>query len=419
MLSLCITIIISMIYSGCSNISTLRSVTDASKIPNVNVLIYKSKKGFSLSSTERYVIRDFESREIIDSVQNGRPITIGKDTTGSLSIAFDNKKTEGYKKILITPAGTENLFGVQDRQYRGQMFVMLLDSEIVAVNTLDLESYVKGVVRNEIGNLPITQIEAAKAQAVAARTYAIRSIGKLKREYDLVSDVYDQVYQGAGSESEVTNKSVAETSGEILEYQGKPAHTYYFSSCGGATANVQDVWITSDTIPYLQSVSNKISDDYLCRDSPHFRWKLSWTGDELEQIIKANLPAVLRKDLPDEDFTKIEGQKLYNVAVLERDSSQRVKKLKIGFQKDAYFISGEQARRVLKGPKYIFYSSLFRLDVERNSDGTLKQVICTGGGFGHGVGMCQWSARKMASNGFNYDDILLFFYRGAKISRLY
>ncbi len=414
-----LTIACVFLLTGCPKVSTLRPVTDPQKIPKVKVLIHKSKTGLSLSSFETFQIYDATTLKVVDSVMMNDRLSVVRDSGNFLRLKFPDKEISGYARLALSSRNAKNRFTVNDRQYRGTILITQIDGEIAAINILDLEAYVKGVVRNEIGKLRLEQLEAAKAQAVAARTYAVRNIGKTKREFDLVSDVNDQVYQGAGSETDVTNRAVDETSGEILEYKGQPAQVFYFSTCGGTTANVQDVWRSSDTIPYLQTVSNKGGADYYCKDSPYHRWSVSWTGQEIEDIVKTNLPVILKKDLPDEDFSKLSGQRLYNIAVQERDESQRVKKLKIGFSRDSYIISGEQARRVLKGPKYIFFSSLFRIDIERNADGTIKKAACTGAGFGHGVGMCQWSAIKMAAEGFTYQDILNFFYRSVKINRMY
>ncbi|HNC47963.1 MAG TPA: hypothetical protein PLH27_03175, partial [bacterium] len=122
---------------------------------------------------------------------------------------------------------------------------------------------------------------------------------------------------------------------------------------------------------------------------------------------------------PNEDFSKLATQRLYNLAVVSRDSSQRVQEFKIGFSKDSYTVTGEQARRIMRGEKYMLYSSLFRLDVMRNADGTIQAVNCKGAGFGHGVGMCQYSAREMAKTGYSYKQILKFFYRGTDIRKMY
>lgn len=150
-------------------------------------------------------------------------------------------------------------------------------------------------------------------------------------------------------------------------------------------------------------------------NSPHYRWEVTWIGEDIEKLVKTNLPMVLKIM---DDTTKLKPQRLYNLAILSRDSSQRVKELKIGFTNDFYIVTGEQARRIFKGDK-ILYSSLFKMDLERNPDGTLAKVICKGAGYGHGVGMCQYSARAMALEGYSYKQILNFFYRGTSVKKMY
>jgi stage II sporulation protein D len=407
-----------VLINSCSSISKMRAVTDKSKIPVVSVLIYKGQESVTLKSSNMFSIKD-KMKPDRDISFNDSMVTFTRQD--SLIAINDTTKKESIVSgaFELISNSENNRFTVNGNSYRGQLQVTVLDSELTVINLLDLESYIMGVVRNEIGKTSMEMIEAAKAQAVAARTYAVKNKGRYKNGYDFLSDVSDQVYLGASSETEVTNQAVTETSGEILEYNGKPVNALYFSSCGGITANAEDVWKGSDTVGYLKSVSNKIGGQSKCESSPHYRWSLKWTGEEIEQVIKANLAGVLKKTMPDEDFTKIQNQKLFNLAVLERDSSQRVKSMKIGFGKDSYIVTGEQARRILKGPSYILYSSLFRIDIERNTDGTIKTALCQGAGFGHGVGMCQWSARQMAQEGYAYQQILKFFYRGTSIKRYY
>lgn len=400
---------------SCSGVVPLQPVKDFSKIPTVRVLIHQTPQTATVNVQDMTYLYEDATQKIIDSITPGQTMILRRNEQGILETRIGPKIVSGYSRLRVQSAQPQGLLTVNGRRYRGAFRLLKTDSLWTIINILDLESYVKGVVRNEIGKLPENQYEAAKAQAVAARTYAIRKLEKSGREYDMVSDVLDQVYQGAGSETELTNRAVDDTYGEILEYKGKPAQAFYFSTCGGITANVQDVWPSSDTIPYLQSVSNKIDGVYLCRESPYFRWSLSWSGDELETLIKKNLPKIF----PKEDHPSLISRRLTDIFVIERDASQRVKKLGIRFETKDFTVTGEQARRLLQGPKTLLYSALFRLDVEKDSGGKITKVTCTGGGYGHGVGMCQWSAKKMASAGYTYRDILLFFFRGLQIQRLY
>lgn len=398
---------------GCSSSMTTRSLPDDASIPQVKILIQKTPN-VSLNANAAFAVKDNISGQYVGYVSAEQRIEL-KRNKDKIEIFDASGKSLGTSTSFSLDAKETNIrFSVGGNSYRGSLLMLPEEDKINVINILDMESYLMGVVRNEIGNLMPDQLEAAKAQAVAARTYAVRYKGKYK-QYDYVSDVNDQVYEGASSESDITTRAVIETVGEIAVMDGKPVNAFYFSTCGGVTANVQEVWKSSTPTPYLASINNEVGGKNLCEESPHYRWELNWTGDEIEKLIKDNLKVVI----PQEEVTRIDNQRLYNLAVISRDSSQRVKEFKIGFTKDSFIVSGEQARRILRGEKYILYSSLFRLGIVRNPDGSIQTVKCKGAGFGHGVGMCQYSARTMAKQGYTYKQILQFFYRETTIKKEY
>lgn len=409
-----------VIAIGCAGPSTFRSVPENTNIPQVKVLIQKTSQPVVISATMAFAAKNSDTQQDITFVSAGEQIQL-KPAQNKIEILNAQLKSLGtFEKVWMLAKSPDNRFQVGSNAYRGSLTAWTDGQQVFIVNNLDMESYVMGVVKNEIGSLASDQLDAGKAQAVAARTYAVRNKNKnMKQDYFFASDVSDQVYQGASSESELTNQAVLETLGEIATYEGKPINALYFSTCGGVTANAQDVWKSSPHAPYLVSISNQIGDTALCAESPRYRWELKWAGDEISKLIKANLPAVLKDQMPNENFAKLDSQKLYNLTILKRDSSQRVQEFKIGFAKDSYVVTGEQIRRILKGDRYILYSSLFRLDLTRNPDGTIQTVVCKGAGYGHGVGMCQYSARTMAKLGYTYKQILQFFYRGTSTQKMY
>ena len=392
---------------------TTRSLPDNASIPQVKILIQKTPN-VSLYANAAFAVKDNISGQYVGYVSAEQRIEL-KRNKDKIEIFDASGKSLGTSTSFSLDAKETNIrFSVGGNSYRGSLLMLPEEDKINVINILDMESYLMGVVRNEIGNLMPDQLEAAKAQAVAARTYAVRYKNNYK-QYDYVSDVNDQVYEGASSESDITTRAVIETVGEISTMDGKPINAFYFSTCGGLTANVQEVWKSSTPTTYLASINNEVGGKNLCEESPHYRWELNWTGDEIEKLIKDNLKVVI----PQEEVTRIDNQRLYNLAVISRDSSQRVKEFKIGFTKDSFIVSGEQARRILRGEKYILYSSLFRLGIVRNPDGSIQTVKCKGAGFGHGVGMCQYSARTMAKQGYTYKQILQFFYRETTTKKEY
>lgn len=141
------------------------------------------------------------------------------------------------------------------KPYRGQLEIFTNKrGRLSIINRLQMEDYVKGVVPNELSPGGFPMLEALKAQAVAARTYAVRNLGQFDAEgYDLLSTPLSQVYGGKGTEHPLTNKAVEETLGLIASYQGKPINALYTSTCGGTTESSEFVF--SEPVPYLVSVA--------------------------------------------------------------------------------------------------------------------------------------------------------------------
>ena len=151
-----------------------------------------------------------------------------------------------------------------DRAYRGQFVASASNGQVRIVNNVGLEAYLFGVVP---GEMPFYWVpEALKAQAVAARTYAL-AVRKSGSDFDLYPDVRSQVYRGISGERASTTAAVQETAGQVVLYRGRIATTYFFSTSGGRTASVSDVWPGSGRIPYLVSVADPY--DSL---SPYHRW---------------------------------------------------------------------------------------------------------------------------------------------------
>jgi stage II sporulation protein D len=144
---------------------------------------------------------------------------------------------------------------IGERPYRGTVLLQATaNGRLTAVNLVDMEGYLLGVVPREIGRVDEDLLEAAKAQAIAARTYAIAHLGRREAlGFDVYATVQDQVYGGVIDEHEPVSRAVRETRGEILVYDGRPIEAYYHSTCAGQTAAIEEVWNDSPR-PYLRSV---------------------------------------------------------------------------------------------------------------------------------------------------------------------
>jgi stage II sporulation protein D len=255
------------------------------------------------------------------------------------------------------------------------------------VLNLKLEEYLVGTLAAE---MPASfDLEALKAQAVCARTYAVRKIVK-GQTYPMGADLSDDITccQAYCIEADYNKidprwqkkleQAVQETRGEIMLYQDEPIDALYHSTCGGRTESAEDAWING--CPYLRSISCRY-----CNYSPHFSSQHSFDENFVVQQLAA------RKT------------KTVSLRILERSASGRVKSLAINGQK----ISGDKFRRALNLP-----STCFTLTKQK------KKLIITCQGYGHGVGMCQYGANGMARAGRDYEQILKTYYHGIDIYKM-
>ena len=298
---------------------------------------------------------------------------------------------------------------IDNAQYRGA--VLLRSSAgggVTAVNTLDLETYLLGVVPREI---PVTQFEAVKAQAVAARTYAVGQMGRRESlGFDFYASVQDQVYGGIGAENDIATRAVAETAGEILTYDGEPIDAFYHSTCGGRTAAIDEVW-NSAPVPYLRSVSDeKPGGGAWCDTSSRYRWTQAYNGQQLRTVLATNLAARGARGV----------SRVEDIEIAEESRSGRAAWTVVSVDGDDYRVRGDSIRWILRKPDNTLLNSSLLLEIDAHrSGGAIDSLAVHGGGWGHGIGMCQVGAMGRAAAGHSYRDILAAYYQGATLSRLY
>jgi stage II sporulation protein D len=291
---------------------------------------------------------------------------------------------------------------VNGSPYRGALELKLLDNRIWVLNVLNMDGYVKGVVPCEIGRVPEDLYEVAKAQAVAARTYAYAHLDQHQDlGFDLYSSVQDQVYKGVGCETELTNRAVDATAREILTSQGQPVEAKYHSTCGGHTADFNDAW-PGKAPPYLRSVRCPY-----CEASPHYNWEKTYTKGAFFTHLRTGLGKIGNPLPPD--------VRIKNIKLVRNRKSKRIVRLVILTDTKGVEVPGYQVRTVLGSPSDpggLLRSNYFTLESDRDS------IILKGKGWGHGVGMCQFGAIEMARRGMSYKKILYHYYRGTKISKI-
>lgn len=299
---------------------------------------------------------------------------------------------------------------VDGTAYEGAILLRPAADGVTAVNLLDLESYLRGVVPLEIGTgRPPEELEAVKAQAVAARTYAVRQLGRREAlGFDYHGSVLDQAYGGADAEDPVATRAVAETRGVILTHEGEPIEAYYHSTCGGRTASVEEVW-SGESVPYLRSVSDRRpAGGWYCETSNRFRWTEEWSETALLEALTVGLGTRLAGPIAAVEGLEIRG----------RTPSGRAGVLVVRTDRGTVQVRRDSIRRVLRPePGRILNSTAIELRV-RGGD-RVTALTVEGQGWGHGVGMCQTGALGRARGGHSYREILSTYYPGTRLVRLY
>jgi stage II sporulation protein D len=266
---------------------------------------------------------------------------------------------------------------VMGSHYTGNIDVWKGDNGLYLINELPIEDYVKDVVAAEVGSN--WEMEALKAQAVISRTYAVYQKEMNGNSiYHIASSVLNQVYKGNNPDVRVAY-AVAETSGEILTFNDRPIEAFYHSTSCGRTENPEDVF--GKSYPYLKSVESN------CEISPYSNWQRRIQLAEIENAL--NLSGI--KEISIKSYT----------------STNRVKQLEIINESGITTINATDLRKALG------WSTLPSTDFKIARDG--DSIMFEGKGYGHGVGLSQWSALQMAREGKNYKEILSFFYPGTTI----
>ncbi|MCI0468605.1 MAG: SpoIID/LytB domain-containing protein [Nitrospirae bacterium] len=264
-------------------------------------------------------------------------------------------------------------------KYPGIIEVWRGKNGLYTINEIPLELYIRGVVASEIGEN--WDVEAVKAQAVTARTYAVyqKNVASNPIGYHLTSTILHQVYKG-NVYNENIERAVNSTKDEILTYKGEPIIAYYHSTSADMTEDPIDAF--GKSYPYLKPV--KIG----CDLSPYCIWEKRIQVSELEGA------------------SKISG--IRRIAVNSYTATKRAWYLRIDAGSEIHYVIAKDLRRNLGWDKL---PSTMLTSITRDGD----YFIFQGKGYGHGVGMCQWCAFEMARAGLKYKEILSRFYTGTEI----
>jgi stage II sporulation protein D len=344
--------------------------------------------------------------------ERNQSITIVPLTNGiQLYNANRNLLYHDYFPITIAPEDDNSHFLFRGTEYSGSIiFDSASDTSLYAVNKLPLEEYLKGVVPAEITSTKTEYFEALKAQAICCRTYAISKLEKSKNNpFDLYSSTLDQVYNGYKNHTPLADQAISDTKGTIITYNGKPAHVYYHSTCGGRLEAAENLW-PEQNFHYLKSGIDAVSDKFSCSISPYFRWTEERSIEQLDSAFWRQFNrSVLQQPILDTLNLK------FILNITKRHPSGRVAEVELTYADTTITLQGYKIRRFFaQPPTQYLKSSLFYFSQTNDSTLTIH-----GAGYGHGVGMCQFGALFMAKQGFPYYQILNKYFPGTKLSKVY
>ena len=390
-----------MIFIAILFISPLKSI--AAKEPVIRVFISNENKArFRADSVEVIFVKGVSAKhsriKSLDLVYKNDKVKYS--INNNLNTWFELPKNFN----LIISNNDKRGIWLKNRRYSGELRVSLRDKKLNIINYLKLEKYLRSVVGSEMPKeFPLA---ALQAQAIAARTYALKLLDKNKL-FDINSTQVSQVYLGLESETAKINRAVMSTSSLALFYRNELIDAVFHSSSGGRTENSGKVW--KYQLPYLKSVV-----DY-DQNSNKYRWTNEFNSEELEKI-----------------FPNLGG--LNSIQIIDRSSTDRVLKVRLYGSNGNKIISGKKIREKLQLPSTKFEAYL-KFNPINNDNKIISEdkifdefrtksmpsvpanyfLLVKGYGAGHGVGMSQWGAKSMAERGSSFREILKHYYTGVQI----
>jgi stage II sporulation protein D len=401
-------------------------------------------------SDSRLVFLDDEGIEVMKGGEIVcRPLQGGtftlKDVTIGLQFHWERKEDQTFQGVLRLLAAP--------------------DGSLTAINEIGVEEYLTSVISSEMS--AEAPLELLKAHAITSRSWLVAMLERQRRgkhlaetslrsheteseivrwhdredhsSFDVCADDHCQRYQGLTKIiSERAKEAVDATRGSFLVFEDEICDARFSKSCGGLTENFETAWEDSP-VPYLRSVSDArhphppvasemdarkwilSSPESSCHTSDRailkqvlpsfdqettdfFRWKVEYDREELEQIVKSK--------------SGIDFGTITDLLPMKRGPSGRIIRLKIVGTKRTLVVGKElEIRRWLS--KSHLYSSAFVVDSQRDASGVPSRFILSGAGWGHGVGLCQIGAAVMAAQGKKAEDIVLHYFPGARLQRLY
>jgi stage II sporulation protein D len=309
------------------------------------------------------------------------------ETAGGIGIEDDKgRRFELMKSVRIQPV--DGYFKLKDQWYQGSLYFFKRGVSTLVVNNLDVEDYLFSVVKSE--GYPGWSLEVNKVFAVASRTYVINKVLEARKKnklYHIKNTNVHQRYDGYHKD-QVIKQAVEQTRGIFLTYENQPIVAMFDICCGGVTPSKMS-GVDFKQAPYLARSYPCTS----CKSYKVYSWHMEYRIDALEARLKKDIPSLKRcKDL----------------IVAKKDGAGLVKRLSIKAGSGYHSVAGKKIYSILDGVKSFCYS------VQKKNN----KLVFTGRGYGHHLGLCQWGARKMIEEGWDYKNVLLFYYPGTEFVRL-
>lgn len=408
----------------------------------------------SVIATKEYNVYDKKTSKPIVKLQPEDVLKISVDkTTKNFNLSVRGKNVaKGLDQTLVIDC-PQGMLGIENLKRNGKralyhgVFEITPKTETAfyVINVLDLQSYLKGVVPNE---MPVRfGLEALKAQAIAARNYVLMPRTRSYNEFDVDDSVASQVYFGANTENELSNRAVNETEGIVALYDWDLILAQYSSTAGGYTESYENAFSDPKTKefpakskPYLKGRPDIYSVAPLYREeearlfymsfpdsydmkSPYYRWQKEFGREELEKVLTKTLVDQSKTGFVKPGFKQGDTLgELKELKVKSRGVSGKIIELEIVTANNGHLVTYHVykelvIRRLLQKNGVSLPSANVVFENLYDTDKKLNKIVAYGGGFGHGVGMSQWGAGFMSNSLHKtFDKILKRYYTGISIS---
>jgi len=426
-------------------------------VPILRVGIFLDCKEITLKGDQGLEIYEIPTKKSLFVQKDNKSLKIIAEPKG---VKINNQSYKINQGIKVIPTGN-GFLQVEDKKYRGHIEINIHQSLLRVINVIEIEEYLYGVLKKEIS--PEWPAEALKAQAIAARTFALSNMNKyIEQGYHICATTNSQEYGGVFHEHPATNKAVNDTRGIVAIYEGEPINAVYHSDSGGYTENSEDVW--GSYVPYLRSISSEYEEIVT---PPNHQWNCSLTEQEIlsklnqqglklnaiEEIMvsdKTNAGRVKSVDiigdhkkitLKTNDFRLFLGPKLIRSSlftvekkggstliknpkksestIATQDSNLEEKTISEILKEDRDFTIPELLALLNRPKGDLKPPAIAKAEVEQIEVSEELTFTFHGRGNGHGVGLSQWGAYGMATLGYNYEAILKHYYQGIQLTKLY